>query len=86
MSDPVEAVRRATTLTLGHLLDQEVVALLNEDLASDPDWQVRRNAAQSLALHAPSDAVPVLGAALGDEIGKSASLPLRLCNKWLMIR
>ena len=67
MSDPVEAVRRATTLTLGHLIDEEVVALLNEALASDPDWQVRRNAAQSLALHAPSEAVPVLGAALGDE-------------------
>ncbi|MEM9091479.1 MAG: HEAT repeat domain-containing protein [Cyanobacteria bacterium P01_F01_bin.53] len=49
--DPDEKVRRAAMLTLGHLTDDEVVQLLCEAMATDPDWQVRRNAAQAIDIH-----------------------------------
>lgn len=49
--DPDEKVRRAAMLTLGHLTDDEVVQLLCEAMTTDPDWQVRRNAAQAIDIH-----------------------------------
>jgi len=67
LSDPVDAVRRAAALTLGHLADDQVVSLLCQALTTDSDWQVRRNAAKSLALHAATEAIPALGKALQDE-------------------
>jgi HEAT repeat protein len=67
LSDPVETVRRAAALTLGHLADEEVIGLLSQALTGDSDWQVRRNAAKSLALHAAAEAIPALGTALQDE-------------------
>ncbi|MGB3291758.1 MAG: HEAT repeat domain-containing protein [Phormidesmis sp.] len=67
VKDPVEAVRRAAILTLGHLSDQAVVPLLCEVLIADPDWQCRRNAAQSLDLHATTDALSALMTALDDD-------------------
>ena len=65
--DPVEPVRRAAILTLGHLGDEEVVPILCETLTADPDWQCRRNAAQSLDLQATTEAIPALVTALGDD-------------------
>lgn len=65
--DPVEAVRRAAMLTLGHLTDDEVVPLLCGAVASDPDWQVRRNAAQAIDLHATAAALPALTKAMEDD-------------------
>jgi HEAT repeat protein len=38
-----------------------------KSLTTDSDWQVRRNAAKSLALHATAEAIPALGEALQDE-------------------
>jgi HEAT repeat protein len=64
--DPNQSVRRATTLTLGHLTDAEVVPLLCELLISDGDWQVRRNAAQSLDLLADPAAIASLVKAMED--------------------
>ena len=73
--DPEDTVRRSAILSLGHLTDEAVVPLLCEALApppsqgiaQDPDWQVRRNAAQALDLHATSDALPALTAAMEDD-------------------
>lgn len=65
--DEVDEVRRAAILTLGHLSDEAVVPMLGEALTSDPDWQVRRNAAQSLDLHATEQAIPALTSAMTDE-------------------
>ncbi|MDZ4873656.1 MAG: hypothetical protein CLLPBCKN_003052 [Chroococcidiopsis cubana SAG 39.79] len=52
MQDSDGSVRRATALTLGHLADEEAIALLTQALTTDPDWQVRRNAAKSIFIHA----------------------------------
>ncbi len=65
--DEVDEVRRAAILTLGHLSDEAVVPMLGEALTSDPDWQVRRNAAQSIDLHATEAAIPALTSAMTDE-------------------
>ncbi|MEN9204215.1 MAG: HEAT repeat domain-containing protein, partial [Thermostichales cyanobacterium DRC_bins_46] len=67
MQDPDVTVVRATTLTLGHLQDAEVIPILQAALTSHSDWQVRRNAAQSLALHQDPGTIPALGQALGDD-------------------
>lgn len=67
MSDPADNVRCAAALTLGHLADEGIVSLLCEALTSDSHWQVRRNAAKSLATHAAAAAIPALGTALADE-------------------
>ncbi len=67
LMDVDERVRRAAALTLGYLVDAEVIYLLSHALVNDRDWQVRRNAAKSLALHANSEALPALGTALVDE-------------------
>jgi HEAT repeat protein len=67
MTDSEERVRRETALTLGHLVDAEVVPLLMQVLTTDADWQVRRNAAKSLALHADPTALPAVGQALKDD-------------------
>ncbi|PSN17027.1 PBS lyase [filamentous cyanobacterium CCP5] len=64
--DSVEGVRRAATLTLGHLEDEPVVPLLCELLTTDKDWQVRRNAAQSLDLQASPAAIDALVQAMDD--------------------
>jgi HEAT repeat protein len=66
MSDSDEGVRRTTALTLGHLADVEVVSLLCKALRDDPDWEVRRNAAKSLAVHASPEAIAPLEVALED--------------------
>ncbi|MEM9218738.1 MAG: HEAT repeat domain-containing protein [Cyanobacteria bacterium P01_F01_bin.150] len=60
-------VRRSAILTLGHLSDDPVVPMLCETLTTDADWQCRRNAAQALALHESSDAVPALVDAMEDD-------------------
>lgn len=60
-------VRRSAILTLGYLSDEPVVSMLCDAIANDPDWQVRRNAAQSLDLHATSAATPALTKALEDD-------------------
>lgn len=65
--DSNEDVRRSAILTLGYLSDEQVVPMLCDAIANDPDWQVRRNAAQSLDLHATSAATPALTKALADE-------------------
>lgn len=65
--DSVEQVRRSVMLTLGHLTDDAVVPLLCEAVTADPDWQVRRNAAQSLDLHNTEAALPALTKAIEDE-------------------
>ncbi|MEM9808571.1 MAG: HEAT repeat domain-containing protein [Cyanobacteria bacterium P01_D01_bin.56] len=65
--DANEDVRRSAILTLGYLSDELVVPMLCDAIANDPDWQVRRNAAQSLDLHATSAATPALTKALADE-------------------
>lgn len=67
MSDPDDNVRCAAALTLGHLADEEVVPLLGKALASDLNWQVRRNAAKSLRMHASASDIPALRTALEDE-------------------
>jgi HEAT repeat protein len=67
MSDPDEAVRRATTLTLGHLSDDEVVPMLAQAVTDDPDWEVRRNAAKSLTTHANPNAIAALEKAAEDQ-------------------
>ncbi|MFO0128374.1 MAG: HEAT repeat domain-containing protein [Pseudanabaena sp.] len=67
MSDPDEAVRRATTLTLGHLADDEVVPMLAQAVTDDPDWEVRRNAAKSLTTHANPNAIAALEKAAEDQ-------------------
>ncbi|MEJ1934023.1 HEAT repeat domain-containing protein, partial [Nostoc sp. NIES-2111] len=60
-------VRRAAALTLGHLKDTEVIAKLNQALIHDPNWQVRRNVAKSLAIHENHQAISALNIALSDE-------------------
>ncbi|MFK8183039.1 MAG: HEAT repeat domain-containing protein [Phormidesmis sp.] len=65
--DTSAEVRRATMLTLGHLTDAEVVPLLCKSLATDSDWQVRRNAAQALDLHETADALSALTQAMEDD-------------------
>ncbi|MGA0201366.1 MAG: HEAT repeat domain-containing protein, partial [Prochlorotrichaceae cyanobacterium] len=65
--DPAPEVRRAAVLTLGHLADEAVVPLLCEVLTQDTDWQVRRNASQSLDLLASPASVKALEQALKDE-------------------
>ena len=65
--DSNEEVRRSAILTLGHLSDDPVVPMLCEAIATDSDWQCRRNAAQALALHDSKDAIPALIEALEDD-------------------
>ncbi|MBX2864726.1 MAG: HEAT repeat domain-containing protein [Leptolyngbyaceae cyanobacterium MAG.088] len=65
--DANEEVRRAAILTLGHLSDEAVVPMLCDAIANDPDWQVRRNSAQSLDLHATAEATAALTAAMADD-------------------
>ncbi len=64
--DESEDVRRSAILTLGHLSDEAVVPTLCNALTTDADWQVRRNAAQALDLHAAQAAIPALTSALAD--------------------
>jgi HEAT repeat protein len=66
LADPEAAVRREVVLTLGHLSDEGVIAQLGQALTSDTDWQVRRNAAKSLAIQAHPEALPALAIALQD--------------------
>ena len=65
--DPVEEVRRSAMLTLGYLTDDAVVPLLCEAVTADPDWPVRRNAAQALNVHSTEAALPSLTKAMEDE-------------------
>lgn len=65
--DDNDMVRRSAILTLGHLSDDEVVPILCNALVTDADWQVRRNAAQSLDLHNTKEAIPALTSAMGDD-------------------
>ncbi|MEL6321965.1 MAG: HEAT repeat domain-containing protein [Cyanobacteria bacterium J06626_14] len=65
--DHHDEVRRSAILTLGHLNDEAVVPTLCETIATDPDWQVRRNAAQALDLHAADASIPALTAAMEDD-------------------
>jgi HEAT repeat protein len=81
INDSDDNVRRATALTLGHLADQEIVTLLSQLLTSDPDWQVRRNAAKSLAIHANSEAIPALKIALEDEHWQVRKFVLQVLKK-----
>lgn len=60
-------VRRSAILTLGYLSDEPVVPILCDAIAHDTDWQVRRNAAQSLDLHATQTATPALIQAMEDD-------------------
>jgi HEAT repeat protein len=66
MSDPDEAVRRTTALTLGHLADDQVIPILAQAVTDDPDWEVRRNAAKSLTTHANPHAIAALEKAAED--------------------
>lgn len=66
-SDESAPVRRSAILTLGHLSDEGVVPTLCSTLIADSDWQVRRNAAQALDLHATKEAIPALTSALADD-------------------
>lgn len=59
-------MRREVVLTLGHLTDEGVLSQVSQSLTADTDWQVRRNAAKSLALHASPAALPALSTALQD--------------------
>ncbi|MGD1854612.1 MAG: HEAT repeat domain-containing protein [Leptolyngbyaceae cyanobacterium] len=65
--DTNDEVRRSAILTLGYLSDEAVVPMLCDAIATDPDWQVRRNAAQSLDLHATAAATPALTQAMADD-------------------
>ncbi|WP_331000586.1 HEAT repeat domain-containing protein [Nostoc sp. NZL] len=65
--DEEVSVRRAATLTLEHLQDAEVITILCQALTNDSDWQVRRNAAKSLAIHENRQAISALEIALNDE-------------------
>ena len=79
ISDRDESVRCAAALTLGHLADTDIVDLLGNALNNDTDWQVRRNAAKSLALHADAKIIPTVLIALKDEhwqVRKAHRLPL----------
>lgn len=67
ISDPVDKVRRAAALTLGHLTDPEVIPTLCQALIIDADWQVRRDAAKSLLTHSNPEAIPTLEKAMSDE-------------------
>jgi HEAT repeat protein len=66
IDDADAGVRRATALTLAHLADEAVISALSQAIRHDPDWQVRRNAAQSLAVHAQPTTLPTLRIALTD--------------------
>lgn len=66
-NDESDEVRRSAVLTLGHLSDEAVVPILCSTLITDPDWQVRRNAAQALDLHAAPKAIPALISAMADD-------------------
>ena len=66
-NDSNDEVRRSAILTLGHLSDDAVVPMLCEAIASDADWQCRRNAAQALDLHTTEAAIPALTQALEDD-------------------
>jgi HEAT repeat protein len=81
MFDPEVAVRRAAALTLGHLADAEVVPQLCNALSSDSDWEVRRNAAKSLALHANPVAIAPLEAALEDDHWQVRKFSLQALQK-----
>lgn len=67
LTDPEASVRRATALTLGHLQDETVISKLSQALLTDSDWEVRRNAAKALAIHANALAIETLEKALKDE-------------------
>lgn len=81
MSDSVAEVRRETVLTLGHLMDEEIISLLSQAITTDPDWQVRRNAAKALALHADPVALPAVGQALTDEHWQVRKFALQVLQK-----
>ncbi|NEQ28196.1 MAG: HEAT repeat domain-containing protein, partial [Microcoleus sp. SIO2G3] len=81
ITDADETVRRSTALTLGHLTDESVISRLTTAIATDPDWQVRRNAAQSIALHAQPETLPVLKTALTDELWQVRKAALQAMQK-----
>jgi HEAT repeat protein len=81
MADSDDSVRRATALTLGHLADDNVVDLLSQHLINDTDWQVRRNAAKSLAIHADAKALPSVAIALKDEHWQVRKFALQVLQK-----
>lgn len=81
LSDPEVRVRRATALTLGHLADAEVIAQLGRALSHDSDWEVRRNAAKSLAIHANPAAIVPLETALEDEHWQVRKFSLQALQK-----
>lgn len=79
--DPVEDVRRSAVLTLGHLSDADVIPLLCSTLITDEDWQVRRNAAQALDLHATAAAATALTDALNDDHWQVRKFAVRALQK-----
>ncbi|MBE7383919.1 MAG: HEAT repeat domain-containing protein [Leptolyngbya sp. SIO1E4] len=85
-SDPVASVRRATALTLGHLSDEGIVPLLCQLLTSDDDWQVRRNAAQSLDLLANPAAIAALVEAMADAEWQVRKFTARALQKTADVR
>lgn len=81
MSDPDEAVRRATTLTLAHLADDEVVPMLAQAVTDDPAWEVRRNAAKSLTTHANPSAIAALEKSAEDQHWQVRKFSLQALQK-----
>ena len=79
--DPEVTVRREVVLTLGYLADEGVIAHLSQALTTDADWQVRRNVAKSLAIHASPDALPTLTTALQDEHWQVRKFALQAVQK-----
>lgn len=66
---------------MGHLADDNVVDLLSKAIINDTDWQVRRNAAKSLAIHANAKALPSVAIALKDEHWQVRKFALQVFHK-----
>ncbi|AKG21434.1 HEAT repeat domain-containing protein [Calothrix sp. 336/3] len=81
IGDKNELVRRAAALTLGHLADTEIIDLLSNALIKDTDWQVRRNAAKSLVIHANKKAIPSVIIAITDTHWQVRKFALQFVHK-----
>ena len=81
--DPDQEVRKETMLTLGNFREDCIVPILCNSLENDESWEVRRNAAIALEMHADNSSSKSLSSAISDLHWQVRKFSMRALTKVL---
>jgi HEAT repeat protein len=81
--DSDKEVRKETMLTLGNFREECIVGILCDSLQNDESWEVRRNAAIALEIHADHHSSQPLSCAISDVHWQVRKFSMRALSKVL---